>query len=120
MGAITPAFVIAFARPWAYLVAMVAAASMAGLLLWELGAPEQLPEWMGSLRVSPEAVTVATLALLFGLLVPLQIAALAQVRSAASTMSGLAGTVTGTQRVLLRAAPDPDALELYWLLGGRR
>jgi hypothetical protein len=95
VGSFAPAFAIAFARPWAYLVAAVAAGGMAGLLLWSAGLlAHSRVGW--ELYASPqELATVGALALLFGLLVPLQIAALARARSAASSIGGVVGTITG-------------------------
>jgi hypothetical protein len=89
------AFVIAFERRWAYLVALLAMTGMAALLLWSSGLLVHYRTGWELLATPPELATMVLLAALFGLLVPLQIAALARARSAAGTVGGIAGTATG-------------------------
>jgi hypothetical protein len=89
------ALAIAFERPWAYLVALVSTTGMAALLLWSSGLLVHYRTGWELLASPPELATMALLSALFGLLVPLQIAALSRARSAVSTAGGVAGTVTG-------------------------
>jgi hypothetical protein len=95
MRSVLLALAIAFERRWAYLVALVAAAGMALLLLWSSGLVVHYRTGWEVLASPSELSTMGLLSALFGLLVPLQIAALARARSALGTVGGLAGTVTG-------------------------
>jgi hypothetical protein len=95
MSRVPLALAIAFERPWAYLVALGAGAGMALLLLWSSGLLVHYRTGWELLASPPELATMGLLATLFGLLVPLQLAALTKARSAVGTVGGLAGTVTG-------------------------
>ena len=89
------ALAIAFERPWAYLVALGSAVGMAALLLWSSGLLVHYRTGWELLASPPELATMGVLSALFGLLVPLQIAALGRARGAVGTAGGIAGTVTG-------------------------
>jgi hypothetical protein len=95
MSRLALALAIAFERPWAYVVALASATGMALLLLWSSGLLVHYPSGWEVLATPPELATMGVLSALFGLLVPLQIAALTRARSAAGTVGGVAGTVTG-------------------------
>lgn len=95
MGGMALALAIAFERPWAYLVALASAGGMVVLLLWSSGLLAHYPSGWELLATPGESATIGLLAALFGLLVPLQIAALRTARSAAGTVGGFAGIVTG-------------------------
>src|SRR3954468_15506028 len=95
MNSISLALGIAFERPWAYLVAVVSGVGMALLLLLSSGLLVHYRTGWELLASSPARVSMRVLGCLFGLLVPLQTAALARARRAAGTAAGLAGTVTG-------------------------
>jgi hypothetical protein len=95
MADVPPALGLAFARPWTYVVALASAGAMALLLGWSSGLLAQYPTgW--ELTASPqELLTLLAIAVLFGLLVPLEIAALTKARNAVGTVGGVAGAVTG-------------------------
>jgi hypothetical protein len=95
MSRVALALAIAFERPWAYVVALGSAVGMAALLLWSSGLLVHYPSGWEVLATPPELATMGVLSALFGLLVPLQVAALTKARSAAGTVGGLAGAVTG-------------------------
>jgi hypothetical protein len=95
MSRVRLALAIAFERRWAYGVALVAAGGMALLLLWSSGLLVHSRRGWELLASPPELATMGILAILFGLLVPLQIAAVTKARSAIGTVGGLAGTVAG-------------------------
>lgn len=95
MRSVPVALAIAFERRWAYLVALGSGAGMALLLLWSSGLVVHYRTGWEVLASPPELATMGVLSVLFGLLVPLQIAALARARGATATVGGLAGTVTG-------------------------
>jgi hypothetical protein len=86
---------IAFARPWSYVVAVLSAGSMALLLVWSSGLLTQYPTGWEVTASPQEILTVVAIALLFGLLVPLEISALTKARNAVGTVGGVAGAVTG-------------------------
>jgi len=95
MADVPMALAIAFARPWAYLLALVAAVVMALFLVWSSGLLAHYPTGWEVLASRQELATMVSLSLLFGLLVPLQVAAVTKARSAIGSVGGLAGTVTG-------------------------
>lgn len=90
------AFAIAFASPGAYLIGLAGGLAMLALLVWSGGFVEYFPATGWDVYASPqETVTVVILSGLFGVLLPLQVAAVAKARSAASTTTGALGTVFG-------------------------
>jgi hypothetical protein len=89
------ALAIGFARPWAYVLGAAAALAMALLLVWGSGLLAHYPTGWVVIADPEEMATLATLSLLFGVLVPLEVAALRKARSAVGIAGGLAGTVTG-------------------------
>jgi hypothetical protein len=90
------ALAIAFERPWAYLAAVIAAVGMALLLVWSSGLLAYYPTTGWEVFAPPqELATIGALSLLFGLLVPLQVAALSKARSSAGTVGSFAGTIAG-------------------------
>lgn len=95
MGSIPLALAIAFERPWAYLAAVASAAGMVILLMWSSGLLAHYPSGWEVLATPPELATIGLLAALFGLLVPLQIAAHRRARGAVGTVGGIAGVVAG-------------------------
>lgn len=95
MGSIRLALAIAFERPRAYLAALASAAGMVILLLWSSGLVAHYPSGWEVIATPPELATIGLLAALFGLLVPLQIAAHQKARSAVGTIGGVAGIVAG-------------------------
>ncbi len=68
---------------------------MAVLLLWSSGLLVHYRTGWELLASRSELATMGVLAALFGLLVPLQLAAVTRARSAIGTAGGLAGTVAG-------------------------
>ena len=90
------AFAIAFYPRYAYVLSAVGALAMLGLLTWTGGFLNYYPTTGWDFYAdTQETVTVLVLAVLFGLLVPLQVAAVTKARSAAATAGGLFGTVFG-------------------------
>jgi hypothetical protein len=93
---IRTALFIAFAPRYAYPVAILGAAAMLALLVWSGGFVVFYPAYGWDFYATPqETLTIAILALLFGLLLPLQVAAVAKARSAAGTAGGVLGTLFG-------------------------
>jgi hypothetical protein len=95
MADVPLALKIGFARTWAYLVAAAAAIAMALLLVWGSGLLAYYPTGWVVIADPEEMATLAALSILFGLLVPLEVAALTKARSAIGIAGGLAGTATG-------------------------
>jgi hypothetical protein len=89
------ALAIAFARPAAYLVALASGAALALFLVWSSGLLAHYPTGWAVVGSAQEFATLGVLSLLFGLLVPLQVAALTKARSALATAGGVAGATTG-------------------------
>jgi hypothetical protein len=89
------ALAIGFARRWAYLLALGAAMAMALLLVWGSGLLAHYPTGWVVIADPEEMATLAVLSVLFGLLVPLEVAALTKARSVVGIAGGLAGTLTG-------------------------
>jgi hypothetical protein len=67
-------------------VALGSAVGMAALLLWSSGLLVHYPSGWEVLATPPELATMGVFSALFGLLVPLQIAALTKARSAAGAL----------------------------------
>jgi hypothetical protein len=95
MADIPLALAIGFARPRAYLMAVAAAIGMALLLVWGSGLLAHYPTGWVVIADPEEIATIAALSILFGILVPLEVAALTKARSIVGVAGGLAGTVTG-------------------------
>jgi len=95
MADIRLALAIGFARPGAYLLASAAAVGMALLLVWGSGLLAHYPTGWVVIADPVEIATIAALSILFGILVPLEVAALTKARSMVGVAGGLAGTVTG-------------------------
>jgi hypothetical protein len=95
MADIPLALAIGFGRPWAYLLALGAALAMALLLVWGSGLLAHYPTGWVVVGDPAELATVGILSVLFGLLVPLEVAAVTKARGMAGVAGGLAGTVTG-------------------------
>jgi len=89
------AMAIAFARPWMYLVAGACAVAMALFLVWSSGLLAHYRTGWEVVASPQELLTVAAISLLFGLLVPLEVAALTKARNAAAAVGGTVGAVTG-------------------------
>jgi len=89
------ALAIAFARPWAYALAAVSVAGMALLLLWSSGLLVHYRTGWEVVASAQELLTVGVISLLFGLLMPLEVAAVTKVRSAVGAAAGAAGALTG-------------------------
>lgn len=95
MRVVALALAIGFARPWAYLLAAGAASAMALLLVWGSGLLAHYPTGWVVIADPVELATVAILSMLFGMLVPLEVAALTKARGVVGVAGGLAGTLTG-------------------------
>jgi hypothetical protein len=93
---IRTAFVIAFASPTAYVAGLAGGLAMLALLTWSGGFLEYYPGtgW-GFYASTQETVTIVVLSALFGMLLPLEVAAIAKARSAAGSAGGALGTVFG-------------------------
>jgi hypothetical protein len=89
------AFGAAFSRPWAYLLAVLGAVGMWLLLAWSGDLIQHYPSgW--EFHTEPQRLfALILLSCLFGLLLPLQAAALARARGAGGLAGGAAGTVFG-------------------------
>jgi len=95
MADIRLAMAIGFARPRAYLLAIAAAIGMAVLLVWGSGLLAHYPTGWVVIADPEEMATIVLLSMLFGVLVPLELAALTRARSVVGVAGGLAGTLTG-------------------------
>jgi hypothetical protein len=95
MADILNALAIGFARPWAYVLALAAGLVMALLLVWGSGLLAHYPTGWVVIADPGEMATVAILSVLFGVLVPLEVAAITKARGLVGVAGGLAGTVTG-------------------------
>jgi hypothetical protein len=95
MADIPVALAIGFARPWAYLLAVCAALAMALLLVWGSGLLAHYPTGWVVIADPEEMATLVALSALFGVLVPLEVAALTKARGVVGVAGGLAGTLTG-------------------------
>jgi hypothetical protein len=89
------ALAIAFARPWAYFLAVGAALGMALLLVWGSGLLAHYSTGWVVAADPEEMATLAILSVLFGVLVPLEVAAVTKARGMVGVAGGLAGTLTG-------------------------
>jgi hypothetical protein len=90
------AFAIAFYPRYAYGLCIAGALAMIVLLTWSGGFVNYYPTTGWDFYASTqETVTMVMLATLFGLLLPLQVAAVTKARSAAGTAGGVFGTVFG-------------------------
>ena len=69
--------------------------AMALLLVWGSGLLAHYPTGWVVIADPEEMATLAVLSVLFGLLVPLEVAALTKARSVVGIAGGLAGTLTG-------------------------
>lgn len=95
-GQIRLAFAIAFASPTAYLIGCAGGLAMLVLLIWSGGFLVYYPSSGWDFYASTqETGTIVVLGVLFGMLLPLQVAAIAKARSAAGTTGGVLGTVFG-------------------------
>ena len=92
------ALAIAFDRPRSYVLAAGAAVAMMGLLAWSGDFMQYFPEtgWELDAGLS-DRMTILSVGVLFGLLVPLEVAAISKARHAARAAgaSGLLGPVFG-------------------------
>ena len=95
MADIPRALAIGFARPWAYFLALGAGLAMALLLVWGSGLLAHYPTGWVVIADPEEMATLVILSVLFGMLVPLEVAALTKARSVVGVAGGLAGTLTG-------------------------
>ncbi|MBV9174893.1 MAG: hypothetical protein JOZ81_32930 [Chloroflexi bacterium] len=95
MADIRLALAIGFGRPWAYVLALGAALAMALLLVWGSGLLAHYPTGWMIIADPEEMATLAILSVLFGMLVPLEVAAMTRARSLVGVAGGLAGTMTG-------------------------
>ena len=87
------ALAIAFARRRAYGIALGSGVGMLALLVWNSGGLNYYPRTGWAFYAEPvELASMVALAALFGLLVPLQVAAIVRARAALGAASGLFGT----------------------------
>ena len=90
------AFTIAFYPGYAYVVGLLGALGMLGLLTWSGGFVTYYPSSGWDFYASTqETATMVVLAVLFEMLLPLEVAAIGKARSAAGSAAGLFGTVFG-------------------------
>jgi len=96
LAQIQVAFAIAFYPHYAYAVSVVGAVAMMALLTWSGGFVNYFPStgW-DFYATTQEVATIIVLAVLFGALLPLEVAAIAKARGAAGTAGGFFGTVFG-------------------------
>jgi hypothetical protein len=88
------ALLIAFDRPRAYVLAAASAAAMLTLLVLNSGGLNYYPRSGWSFFAPPsEIATILILSALFGLLVPLQMAAITRARAASTAAGGVLGSV---------------------------
>jgi hypothetical protein len=93
---IRSAFAIAFNPRYAWPAALAGAVAMLALLAWSGGFVNYYPTTGWDFYASTqETVTILVLAVLFGLLLPLEVAAMTRARSAAGSAGGLLGTMFG-------------------------
>jgi hypothetical protein len=93
---IRTALIIAFYPRYAYPVALLGGLAMLALLVWSGGFLVFYSSYGWDFYATPqETLTILLLAALFGVLLPLQVAAVAKARSAAGTTGGVLGTVFG-------------------------
>jgi hypothetical protein len=95
MADIPLALAIGFAHPRAYVMAVASAIGMALLLVWGSGLLAHYPTGWVLIADPRELATIAALSILFGVLVPLEVAAVTRARSVVGVAGGLAGTVAG-------------------------
>ena len=101
MGLLTQirlAFIIAFDRPRAYLIASAGGLTMFALLVWSGGFLQYYPRTGWEFDASlTDRLSITILAILFGLLLPLEVTALgrARVRAGAAGAGGFFGPVFG-------------------------
>jgi hypothetical protein len=87
------AFAIAFDGLSAYALSGASALVMFGLLVWNSGGLNYYPSSGWEFFATPtELVSMLALSALFGVLVPLQVAAVAKARAALGAVGGLTGT----------------------------
>ena len=90
------AFAIAFYPRYAYVLAIVGAVGMLALLTWSGGfVTYYATTGWDFYASSQEIATMLILAVLFGMLLPLEVAAISRAKTAAGTAGGLVGTVFG-------------------------
>jgi hypothetical protein len=94
------ALAIAFARRRAYAIALGSGVAMLALLGWNSGGLRYYPRTGWEFYVQPvELASMLGLAALFGLLVPLEVAAIVRARAALGAAGGLVGTVAAVAGV---------------------
>jgi hypothetical protein len=90
------AFAIAFYPRYAYVLAIVGAVGMLALLTWSGGFVNYYATTGWDFYAgTQEIATMVILAILFGMLLPLEVAAISRAKTAAGTTGGLLGTVFG-------------------------
>jgi hypothetical protein len=93
LGALSLSLAMAFDGPRAAALAGACGIAMFGLLAWNSGGLTYYPSSGWELYTTPlELVSMLVLALLFGVLVPLQVAAVRKARASVTAAGGLAGT----------------------------
>jgi hypothetical protein len=96
MNTIRLAFAIAFYPRYAYVVGLAGGLAMLGLLTWSGGFLTYYASTGWDFYATTQEIgTVFTLAVTFGMLLPLEVAAFAKARSAAAGAGGLFGTIFG-------------------------
>ena len=94
------AFAIAFERRRAYVIALGSGLVMLALLVWNSGGLRYYPRTGWEVYAQPvELASMVALAVLFGVLVPLELAAIVKARAALGAASGLVGTVAAVAGV---------------------
>jgi hypothetical protein len=93
LGTLQLAFAVAFERRSAYVLAAACGLAMFGLLVWNTGGLNYYPASGWEFFATPtELASMLALSVLFGVLVPLQVAALTKARNALGAAGGVAGT----------------------------
>jgi len=88
------ALAIAFERRRAFVIALSSGLAMLAVLAWNSGGLKYYPRTGWEFYAAPvEIASMVGLAALFGLLVPLEVAAIVKARAALGAASGLAGVV---------------------------
>jgi hypothetical protein len=100
VSTLTLAVAIAFERRRAYAIALACGLAMLALLVWNSGGLNYYPSTGWELFADPiELLSILVLSVLFALLVPLQVAAVAKAPAAFGAAGGLAGTLVAVATV---------------------
>jgi hypothetical protein len=94
MNTLRLALASVFARRWAYVLALASGLAMLLLLAWNSGGLKYYPRTGWEFYADPlELASIVVLSALFGLLVPMELAAVDRSRAGVGAASGLAGAI---------------------------